>query len=177
MGQLFSIVFQGQVLIKFYNRHFFSGYPVSIQYIFPRSPGQQWPSATIAFEGTEGMSRLCLEWSWLSFAQGSDLISVVDFIYHGEVEVEKDSLYDFLAIGEKLKLKGLAKTPEHSASQVKKTLIRINQLSMMLHRTTALAAEANPPEKKTFRGCFSKHIENPPPILRSILTFPTLKTK
>jgi ribosomal protein S27AE len=27
-------------------------------------------------------------------------------------------LYDFLAIGEKLKLKGLAKTPEHSASQV-----------------------------------------------------------
>ena len=26
--------------------------------------------------------------------------------------------YDFLAIGEKLKLKGLAKTPEHSASQV-----------------------------------------------------------
>jgi len=50
--------------------------------------------------------------------KGSDLISVVDFIYHGEVEVEKDSLYDFLAIGEKLKLKGLAKTPEHSASQV-----------------------------------------------------------
>ena len=50
--------------------------------------------------------------------QGTDLISVVDFIYHGEVEVEKDSLYDFLAIGEKLKLKGLAKTPEHSASQV-----------------------------------------------------------
>ena len=32
--------------------------------------------------------------------------------------MEKDSLYDFLAIGEKLKLKGLAKTPEHSASQV-----------------------------------------------------------
>ena len=27
-------------------------------------------------------------------------------------------MYDFLAIGEKLKLKGLAKTPEHSASQV-----------------------------------------------------------
>jgi len=54
--------------------------------------------------------------------KGSDLISVVDFIYHGEVEVEKDSLYDFLAIGEKLKLKGLAKTPEHSASQVVKSL-------------------------------------------------------
>jgi len=50
--------------------------------------------------------------------KGSDLISVVDFIYHGEVEVEKENLYDFLAIGEKLKLKGLAKTPEHSASQV-----------------------------------------------------------
>jgi len=42
----------------------------------------------------------------------------VDFIYHGEVEVEKENLYDFLAIGEKLKLKGLAKTPEHSAQQV-----------------------------------------------------------
>jgi len=54
--------------------------------------------------------------------KGADLISVVDFIYHGEVEVEKDSLYDFLAIGEKLKLKGLAKTPEHSASQVVKSL-------------------------------------------------------
>lgn len=50
--------------------------------------------------------------------KGSDLISVVDFIYHGEVEVEKENLYDFLAIGEKLKLKGLAKTPEHSASQI-----------------------------------------------------------
>ena len=68
--------------------------------------------------------------------QGSDLISVVDFIYHGEVEVEKDSLYDFLAIGEKLKLKGLAKTPEHSASQVKTILIfsvsKLSLSSMML---------------------------------------------
>ena len=39
-------------------------------------------------------------------------------LLNDKVEVEKDSLYDFLAIGEKLKLKGLAKTPEHSASQV-----------------------------------------------------------
>ena len=61
----------------------------------------------------------CLLYLHIISSQGSDLISVVDFIYHGEVEVEKDSLYDFLAIGEKLKLKGLAKTPEHSASQVK----------------------------------------------------------
>ena len=28
----------------------------------------------------------------IACVQGSDLISVVDFIYHGEVEVEKDSL-------------------------------------------------------------------------------------
>jgi len=57
--------------------------------------------------------------------KGADLISVVDFIYHGEVEVEKENLYDFLAIGEKLKLKGLAKTPEHSASQVSRPLARV----------------------------------------------------
>ena len=43
---------------------------------------------------------------------------MVGWLLELEVEVEKDSLYDFLAIGEKLKLKGLAKTPEHSASQV-----------------------------------------------------------
>ena len=67
----------------------------------------------------------------ISLIKGSDLISVVDFIYHGEVEVEKDSLYDFLAIGEKLKLKGLAKTPEHSASQVNTVLFNFSQIVAM----------------------------------------------
>jgi hypothetical protein len=50
---------------------------------------------------------------------GSELVSVVDFIYYGEVEVQKENLYDFLAICKKLELKGLTEMPEHPADKDK----------------------------------------------------------
>ena len=37
------------------------------------------------------------------------LVFLLDFIYNGEVEVEKEHLYKFLNTGEKLQLKGLVK--------------------------------------------------------------------
>ena len=39
--------------------------------------------------------------------KANDLTSIVDFIYHGEVNINQDNLNDFLAIAEELQLKGL----------------------------------------------------------------------
>jgi len=44
--------------------------------------------------------------------KSSDLASILDFIYFGEIEMSQDELPDFLAVAEELKLKGL--TPDRS---------------------------------------------------------------
>jgi len=87
--------------------------------------------------------------------KGSDLINVVDFIYHGEVEVEKENLYDFLAIGEKLKLKGLAKTPEHSAQQVQMQQLQQQQAIQQPVVQRALATLPNPSPNRSRVGQFT----------------------
>ena len=61
-----------------------------------------------------------------------DMLSVVDFIYHGQVNIDQEDLNDFLALAEDLQLKGLSgskefmdeKTPinETSKRQTKHTL-------------------------------------------------------
>ena len=37
-----------------------------------------------------------------------DMLSVVDFIYHGQVNIDQEDLNDFLALAEDLQLKGLS---------------------------------------------------------------------
>ena len=41
-----------------------------------------------------------------------DMLSVVDFIYHGEVNIDQEDLNDFLALAEDLQLKGLSGSKE-----------------------------------------------------------------
>ena len=47
------------------------------------------------------------------------LAFLLDFIYNGEVEVEKEHLYKFLNTGEKLQLKGLVKPKDEEPEDVK----------------------------------------------------------
>ena len=44
--------------------------------------------------------------------KAKDLVAIVDFIYHGEAEIYKEDLNEFLALAEELKLKGLAVSEE-----------------------------------------------------------------
>ena len=48
------------------------------------------------------------------------LAFLLDFIYNGEVEVEKEHLYKFLNTGEKLQLKGLVKLKGEEPKDAKK---------------------------------------------------------
>ena len=52
--------------------------------------------------------------------KAKDLIAVVDFIYHGEVNIFQEDLDNFLALADELKLKGLSgtndNTPEEAAN-------------------------------------------------------------
>ena len=50
---------------------------------------------------------------WLRGVKFSDLQSVLNFMYHGEVNVAQEELNSFLAVAEELKVKGL--TQGHSA--------------------------------------------------------------
>ena len=47
------------------------------------------------------------------------LAFLLDFIYNGEVEVEKEHLYKFLNTGEKLQLKGLVKPKDEEPEDAK----------------------------------------------------------
>ena len=59
----------------------------------------------------------------LIFVRGvksEELSAIVDFLYFGEANVEEESLESFLAVAEDLKILGLARTEEGSASKAEK---------------------------------------------------------
>ena len=62
---------------------------------------------------------------------------LLDFIYNGEVEVEKEKLYQFLNIGEKMQLKGLVK-PQVQEPKDAKEVERIDGLAKFKERIEAL---------------------------------------
>ena len=53
--------------------------------------------------------------------KAKDLQDVVDFIYHGEANIYQDDLDGFLALADKLQLKGLAGSQEQEDLQTKPT--------------------------------------------------------
>ena len=57
--------------------------------------------------------------------KSEDLVAIVDFLYHGEVNVFQENLDSFLALAEELRLKGLSGAAEAEKGPVKETLHRI----------------------------------------------------
>merc|ERR1712025_881752 len=51
----------------------------------------------------------------------SDLISVLDFMYHGEVSVAQEELNSFLSVAEELKVKGLTQKNESHGERRRNT--------------------------------------------------------
>ena len=45
--------------------------------------------------------------------KAKDLMAIVDFIYHGEVEIEQEDLTHFLALGKELQLKGITGSKDY----------------------------------------------------------------
>ena len=69
-----------------------------------------------------------------------DIVSVLNFMYHGEVNVAQEELNSFLAVAEDLKVKGLTQN-------VSDTSPKANQ-SLPLHKSLPKARE--PPERQQF---------------------------
>ena len=57
-----------------------------------------------------------------------DIVSVVDFIYHGETNIYQEDLDGFLTLAEELQLKGLARSQNNDTSDVAETLLMSQRL-------------------------------------------------
>ena len=57
---------------------------------------------------------------YLKGIKGSELVAVVDFIYHGEVKISQDQLKSFLALAEEFELNGLNGNSGEFASELSK---------------------------------------------------------
>ena len=55
----------------------------------------------------------------------TDLVTIVDFIYHGEANIYQEDLDGFLALAEELQLKGLSGTQEKMPNNVEKELEKL----------------------------------------------------
>jgi hypothetical protein len=53
----------------------------------------------------------------LPFSYYQDLAMIFDFMYNGEVNVQQDSLNSFLALAERLQVRGLTQPPADQVSQ------------------------------------------------------------
>ena len=64
---------------------------------------------------------------YLRGVKGKDLVSILDFIYHGEVNISNDNLEEFLQIAEELQIKGLQADPaQESRKSPGKIIYRSN---------------------------------------------------
>merc|ERR1712002_91719 len=70
---------------------------------------------------------------YLKGVKYTDLQSVLNFMYHGEVNVAQDELNSFLAVAEELRVKGLTQN---------------NQSSKASNETTTSASPKSPPASK-----------------------------
>merc|ERR1712060_659324 len=57
---------------------------------------------------------------YLKGVKYSDLQAVLNFMYHGEVNVAQEELNSFLAVAEDLRVKGLTQNPSESQTQTTK---------------------------------------------------------
>jgi len=94
----------------------------------------------------------------------TDLQSILNFIYHGEVNVAQEELNSFLAVAEDLKIKGLTQNPSTSTQKVSKNVPAIspvtepsepkipNKFLTLKHRppANALGESTNFPSENSF---------------------------
>jgi len=78
---------------------------------------------------------------YLKGVKYADLQSVLNFMYHGEVNVAQEELNSFLAVAEDLRVKGLTQNQGPSASEPKRDLLP-------KHKTIPSMAPATQPVKK-----------------------------
>ena len=70
---------------------------------------------------------------YLKDVKFSDLVSVLNFMYHGEVSVAQEELNSFLAVAEDLKVKGLTQKGESDSKQDDKSSCRLAPLQATRH--------------------------------------------
>ena len=60
---------------------------------------------------------------YLRCVKGNSLVSILDIIYHGEVNVLNKDLEEFMMVGEELQIKGLERTQENLKGEVGNAII------------------------------------------------------
>ena len=84
---------------------------------------------------------------YLRGVKGRCLDSVLDFIYHGEVNIEKEDLEKFLQVGGELQIKGLEASQETTDID-QKTNATNNKLSQNNTKDSALQSKIEPTSDK-----------------------------
>ena len=75
-----------------------------------------------------------------------NLLSLVDFLYHGEANVYQDNLDSFLAMAEEFQLKGLDKREEEPVEQVPRESKRKISLSSLANNHIEIFKDSTPPQ-------------------------------
>jgi len=112
---------------------------------------------------------------YLKGVKYTDLQSVLNFMYHGEVNVAQEELNSFLAVAEDLRVKGLTQNPSESQTQTTKK--QINQLksepptnlnSRTAEYTQAPPKRPRPPPPPQSQIHYNNHIAHPDHIPQDI---------
>jgi len=86
---------------------------------------------------------------YLKGVKYTDLQSVLNFMYHGEVNVAQEELNSFLAVAEDLRVKGL--TQNHSESQSSSNRKSLNPIIPQLQKPQPRAPDRELPVKRPFQ--------------------------
>jgi len=103
---------------------------------------------------------------YLKGVKYTDLVAVLNFMYHGEVNVAQEELNTFLSIAEELKIKGLTQnsTPEKSKPETQaNSFNKQHQIPSKFQVGPApkkMKTFPNPPTKKTNISCTSDDVDD-----------------
>ena len=84
-----------------------------------------------------------------------DMVAILNFMYHGEVNVNQEDLQNFLAAAEELRIKGLS---EASSADAKLEKLEHGSVPKM-KQTSGGASHGQPPTKKPRESSPGKHFE------------------
>ena len=82
-----------------------------------------------------------------------DMVAILNFMYHGEVNVNQEDLQNFLAAAEELRIKGLS---EASSTDAKLEKLEHSSVPKM-KQTSGDASHGQPPTKKPRESSPGKH--------------------
>jgi len=110
---------------------------------------------------------------YLKGVKFSDLQSVLNFMYHGEVNVAQEELNSFLAVAEELRVKGLTQNQSGGGNTSKKDSYSAPRPAAPSHTPSRLPDPVPPPKKPRPAPAYAPHHQDDDDIQE----LPTVKTE